>query len=150
MTGIDSAYLDTIKRDLLARPRELDDFRMIIGLRKAYRRLFRPSEMANVADLFVEFCDEEAERAIREDTEEELHSLVYALRQYSEDLRVTSETRSDIDRIQDRAEELARKDDDEEPEPESDWEKENPKPQFDIDEMFEALRHEITVLNRRR
>jgi hypothetical protein len=75
---------------------------------------------------------------------------VYALRQYSEDLRVTSETRSDIDRIQDRAEELARKDDDEEPEPESDWEEENPKPQFDIDEMFEALRHEITVLNRRR
>ena len=56
--------MNTIKRDLLANPGELDHFEVIIALRDAAPSLFLPDEIVNVAEAFVEFCVTEARRAV--------------------------------------------------------------------------------------
>jgi hypothetical protein len=147
MTGVDLDFVSTIKRDLLANPSELDHFQAIIALRDDSNNLFSPDEIGTVADRFVEFCESEARRAVdEEDDAEELHSIAYSLRHCSESLGLTSETMRAIGTLESAAEDLSSQDD-ETPEPESDWKDEASPPRFNIDEMFEALLHDIETVD---
>ena len=147
-TEVEATFVSAVKAALLAETEEIDDFRAIAHLVDADQTVFSPEELTALGERFVEFCRIQARQAVDEDDSDELYSAAYALNYIGQQLGVQARTQPFTEAIESRANDISSRNADEDSEPEEDWQDEKGTQQeFDMDQMFQGLLHELEILH---